>query len=745
MPAVRNVFAVLVHERPDCVVDLVRNLRHLDPGSQVLLYNGGRSGLLKGLDLQGVVVHPSPRRMAWGKLHDFALDCMRFVLENLPFDTLTIVDSDQLAVRPGWSERLGSFLETRPRVGLLGNAPDRQPPDAQSGAAVMAYREIELWRPWARQFPGGEEKLFHWTFWPSTVFTAAAARDLVRLFDEDAGLQAILRQSRIWATEEVLLPTLTALLGYEIAVSPGSYDYVQFRQAYTPAQIGGALERPDVFWIHPVPRRMDDPLRRTIRTRWNGYGSTAPLVSCIMPTHNRRQFVPQAIQQFLRQDWPNAELIVVDDGDDKVADLIPPDLRIRYIALDGRRTIGAKRNLACEAARGEIILHWDDDDWMADNRIRRQAEHLLASGADLSGLPSLYFHEPATGGTWQFTSPARHQKWIAGATFCYRKDLWRAAPFEDVDVGEDMRFLWNGRRKKVVPLAEPGLYVARLHPGNTSSKRDTGRAWRPVSDRVLARLQERPIRPVASVSSPPLVSCIMPTRDRRELALQAIEYFLRQDWPERELVIIDDGAEPLPVPEDGRIRYLRLPDPVSIGHKRNLAVEQSRGEIVVHWDDDDWYAPDRIRHQIQPLLAGEADVAGLTAEHFYSLRGGRFWSCTPQLHASMFFADVHGRSIAYARRVWGKARFPDLSLAEDARFLEAALRRGNRLVRRPNPDKFVYVRHGANTWQFECGEFLQPAAWMEREVPGFIPEGDLAFYRGLPRADQVAVKVRLRR
>ncbi|MFP5289022.1 MAG: glycosyltransferase, partial [Thermoanaerobaculia bacterium] len=279
-------------------------------------------------------------------------------------------------------------------------------------------------------------------------------------------------------------------------------------------------------------------------------GKAAPLVSCIMPTRNRRELVPRAIRQFLRQDWPNAELIVVDDGDDRVADLIPPDPRIRYLALDERRTIGAKRNLACEAARGEIILHWDDDDWMADRRIRSQVEHLLSSKADLSGLPSLYFHEPATGGTWQFTSPAR--KWVAGATFCYRKDLWRAAPFEDVDVGEDVRFLWSRRRKKVVALADLAIYAARLHPGNTSSKRDASRAWRPVSDRVLAQLlaEERASAPVASVSSSPLVSCIMPTRDRGELALRAIEYFLRQDYPERELVIVDDGAEPLPVPED---------------------------------------------------------------------------------------------------------------------------------------------------------------------------------------------------
>jgi glycosyltransferase involved in cell wall biosynthesis len=239
-----------------------------------------------------------------------------------------------------------------------------------------------------------------------------------------------------------------------------------------------------------------------------------------------------------------------------------------------------------------------------------------------------------------------------------------------------------------------------------------------------------PSAPPITVTSAPLVSCVMPTRDRRDLALQAIQYFLRQDYPQRELVIVDVGAEPLTVPADDRIRTLRLPAPASLGRKRNLGAEQSRGEIIVHWDDDDWYAPDRLSHQIQPLLAGEADLAGLTAEHFYNLQGGAFWSCTPQLHARMFFADVHGRSIAYTRKLWQRrVRYPDATQAEDARFLEAALRRGSRLARLPNPDKFIYVRHAANTWRFECGEFLLPAAWTVREIPAFLPEGDLEFYR----------------
>jgi glycosyltransferase involved in cell wall biosynthesis len=98
--------------------------------------------------------------------------------------------------------------------------------------------------------------------------------------------------------------------------------------------------------------------------------SSQPLVSCIMPTANRRAFVPRAIAYFQRQDYTTRELIVVDDGDDAIGDVIPADERIRHIRLSTKMTVRAKRNLACEEARGEIIAHWDDDDWHAPHRLR---------------------------------------------------------------------------------------------------------------------------------------------------------------------------------------------------------------------------------------------------------------------------------------------------------------------------------------------------------------------------------------
>ena len=69
----------------------------------------------------------------------------------------------------------------------------------------------------------------------------------------------------------------------------------------------------------------------------------APLVSCIMPTHNRRVLVPRAIEYFLRQDYALRELIVIDDGSDPVEDLMPADRCIHYIRLRDETPLGAKR------------------------------------------------------------------------------------------------------------------------------------------------------------------------------------------------------------------------------------------------------------------------------------------------------------------------------------------------------------------------------------------------------------------
>ena len=212
------------------------------------------------------------------------------------------------------------------------------------------------------------------------------------------------------------------------------------------------------------------------------------LVSCVMPTCDRGRFVPYAVEYFLRQDYPAKELIILDDGDEPVGRLLADDPTITYVRLDIRRTLGEKRNMGCRLARGELIAHWDDDDWMAPWRLSYQVEQIQESGADLCGLRSLLFHDVASGKTWRYHYPSGQRTWVAGGTFCYRKRVWQQKPFPKVNEGEDTRFVWGNRAINVLPLTEELFYVAMIHTRNTSPKHCRGTRWQHWSGDLAAIL-----------------------------------------------------------------------------------------------------------------------------------------------------------------------------------------------------------------------------------------------------------------
>jgi len=269
----RNVYACLVHERLECVEDLVRNLRRLDPASAVLLYNGStdpkflsRSPRLTEL---GAVVHPSPRPMVWGRLHDFAVDCMEHALNALPFDLLTIVDSDQLLLRPGYVEFMASRIELS-GLGMLSTSPGRHGRESRQPTIRSAWQDLSRWRPWITSFPRGLDFYVHWTFWPGTVFTHEGAARIVRRFRSDRELAKTLDRCRLSVTEEVLLPTLAVLLGLRVDKNPTCQDWVRYRPYHSEEDCEAALGRADAFFMHPVARRFDDPGRLHLRTHY-GY------------------------------------------------------------------------------------------------------------------------------------------------------------------------------------------------------------------------------------------------------------------------------------------------------------------------------------------------------------------------------------------------------------------------------------------------------------------------------------------
>ena len=221
-----------------------------------------------------------------------------------------------------------------------------------------------------------------------------------------------------------------------------------------------------------------------------------------MPTADRRAFVAAAIANFLAQDYEPRELLILDDGADRVSDVVPNDPRFRYVWVQAGLSLGAKRNLACELAGGEIILHWDDDDWYPPDRISRQVAALAARGADVCGSSRLYFRDAVSGRAWVYAYRDEGKEWVAGSTLAYRKPAWERHRFRALRVGEDAHFVWDQPAERIADLDDPGLCVAAIHPGNTSSKKPGGPLWRPVDIAVVERLIEEAERQAAGRARP---------------------------------------------------------------------------------------------------------------------------------------------------------------------------------------------------------------------------------------------------
>jgi glycosyltransferase involved in cell wall biosynthesis len=103
----------------------------------------------------------------------------------------------------------------------------------------------------------------------------------------------------------------------------------------------------------------------------------------------------------------------------------------------------------------------------------------------------------------------------------------------------------------------------------------------------------------------PFVSICTPTFNRRPFFEYTIKCYLSQDYlrDKLEWIIIDDGSDPIGdlVKDIPGVKYFYYPEKMTLGKKRNLMHEKSKGDIIVYMDDDDYYPPERVSHAVQVL------------------------------------------------------------------------------------------------------------------------------------------------
>jgi glycosyltransferase involved in cell wall biosynthesis len=198
-------------------------------------------------------------------------------------------------------------------------------------------------------------------------------------------------------------------------------------------------------------------------------------------TRNRRQWLPQAIKCYQQQTYPHRELLILADGED-VRDLIPSDPTIRLVHLDRRTEIGEKRNFGCAIGSGDVLCHWDDDDWSAPGRMAAQVSRLLQSGLSVTGYSAMRFTDGAR--WWQYSGSLVY---ALGTSLCYWFDWWEAHPFPSLNVGEDNRFVEQAAQAgQLITADAKELMYATIHHSNTSPRQMSGSVWRRIVESVAS-------------------------------------------------------------------------------------------------------------------------------------------------------------------------------------------------------------------------------------------------------------------
>lgn len=195
----------------------------------------------------------------------------------------------------------------------------------------------------------------------------------------------------------------------------------------------------------------------------------------------------------------------------------------------------------------------------------------------------------------------------------------------------------------------------------------------------------------------PLISCLCLTEKRPEFLQRAIHYFLNQTYPNKELVIAYPSHDLLTGQflrdrnHTGIITLLfENSREISLGKKRNLAIEKSNGKYFCVWDDDDWHHPLRLEQQFDALIKSNAK------------------SCV--LSRIILYDDITRKSyLSGKRKAWENTllcekaitrlpafQYADLQQGEDSVFVSALLEH-HLTVATDQPELYVYAQHGKNT------------------------------------------------
>ena len=195
-------------------------------------------------------------------------------------------------------------------------------------------------------------------------------------------------------------------------------------------------------------------------------------VSVCTPTYNRRPFINSMIKCFDHQTYPKdkIEWIIIDDGTDKIEDLVKDHPNVKYYSYDEKMPLGKKRNLMHEKSKGDILVYMDDDDYYPPCRIQHAVDMLQQHPKALcAGSSEIYIYFKHINQMVQF-GPYGPNHATAG-TFAFKRQLLKEHKYNDTAALAEEKAFLKDYTVPFVQLEPKKTILVFSHVHNTFDKK----------------------------------------------------------------------------------------------------------------------------------------------------------------------------------------------------------------------------------------------------------------------------------
>jgi glycosyltransferase involved in cell wall biosynthesis len=205
----------------------------------------------------------------------------------------------------------------------------------------------------------------------------------------------------------------------------------------------------------------------------------------------------------------------------------------------------------------------------------------------------------------------------------------------------------------------------------------------------------------------PLISCICVTRNKPAMLKRAVECFLTQSYPEKELVIVyeNDDIETLSLLDAGEIVAgadiqligVKAVPKAPLGELRNIGIRAASGAFICQWDDDDWYHMNRLTEQYQELSRHNRHGSIMTQ-----------WLVFNALNNRAYISNVRPweGSILCRKELLLRQPYEQKHIGEDTPTVDYLLSQNNLHLINDMPGLYIYVYHGGNTWHHDHWSYI---------------------------------------